>query len=164
MGNNIRIIDTDFDRTYELLFNKLINEYSRPNTVPVFQKLYAYSLLAEIIKRRRKQEIITRFNESDIYRGIKYLESDIKQSKSIKELAEMCNMSLSTFERRFKLYSGMTPVDYRLTKRLDRAEALFKTGAMTLDRIAEELNFCDGAYLSKVFKNKKGYSLSSLRA
>ena len=95
--------------------------------------------------------------------GLYNLITDIEQSKSIEEIAHMCNMSLSSFERRFKAYSGMSPVEYRLSKKLDRAEIMLKTGSMTLERIAEELNFYDGAYLCRIFKKKKGYSPSSFR-
>lgn len=162
-GQGVSIIDTDADGSYEMLFGKLIKEFSRPNQSPVFQKACAYSLFSEVIKRTRKQQIISATSDFDIYPGIKYLESNIEQSKSIEEIAQMCNMSISSFERRFKAYSGMSPVEYRLSKKLDRAEIMLKAGGMTLERIAEELNFYDGAYLCRVFKKKKGYSPSSFR-
>ncbi|MBQ2286993.1 MAG: helix-turn-helix transcriptional regulator [Clostridia bacterium] len=163
LGDGVSIIDSDSDGAYEMLFGKLIKEFSRPNRSPVFQKACAYSLFSLVIKRARKQQLISGSSDFDIYPGIKYLESDIEQSKSIEEIAHMCNMSLSSFERRFKAYSGMSPVEYRLSKKLDRAEIMLKTGSMTLERIAEELNFYDGAYLCRIFKKKKGYSPSSFR-
>ncbi len=163
LGDGVRIIDMDDDGTYTMLFNQLIQEFMRPNTSPIFQKKQAYSLLAQVIGRARKQHVLAQVTDAELYRGIRYLESDVVQDKSIGEIAEMCNMSLSTFERRFKAYSGMTPLEYRLSKRLDRAEIMFKTEEMTVDRIAEELNFYDASYLCKTFKRKKGYTLASLK-
>lgn len=163
LGDGVRLIDIDDDGTYVILFNQLIQEFIRPSTSPVFQKKQAYSLLAQVIGRKRKQHVLEQVTDTDLYRGIRYLESDVTQDKSIREIAEMCNMSLSTFERRFKAYSGKTPIEYRLSKRLDRAEAMLKTEEMTVERIAEELNFYDASYLCKTFKQKKGYTLASLK-
>ncbi len=163
LGDGVRIIDMDDDGTYTMLFNQLIQEFIRPNTSPIFQKKQAYSLLAQVIGRARKQHVLAQVTDTELYRGIQYLESNIVQDKSVAEIAEMCNMSMSTFERRFKAYSGMTPIEYRLSKRLDRAEVMLKTEEMTVDRIAEELDFYDASYLCKIFKRKKGYTLASLK-
>lgn len=162
-GDGVTLITAGDSNVYKLLMEKLINEFSRPQQFPVETKICAYSLLAEVIKRHRRQDIIKNTVSEDIYKGIKYLEDDINQNKSISEIAQMCHMSLSSFEKQFKIYSGVTPTEYRINKKLERAEVMLRSGTMTINQIAEHLGFYDGAYLCKLFKKKRGISPIAFR-
>ncbi len=95
-------------------------------------------------------------NTPDIFNAIHALECAPHINYKNEQLADFCYMSISTFLRKFKTYSGgMTPLQYRNNVRITRAEELINT-SLTLDEIAVRLGFYDGAHLCKVYKKMKG--------
>ena len=93
---------------------------------------------------------------STIHEGIKYIETDTEQSKSIAEIAKMCHVSESYFRTLFKKYSGLSPTDYRISKKIERAKELIANSTMTITEVAYELNFKNVHYFSRLFKTKVG--------
>lgn len=162
-GEGVNIIDVGDKELYKLLFEKLYHEFSRPQQFLTATKICAYSLIGELIKRYKHQGVLTNRVGEGIYSGIRYLEDDVNQDKGIAEIAKMCHMSLSSFEKQFKQYSGVTPTEYRINRRLDRAELMLKSSTMTVNQIAEELGFFDGAHLCRLFKKKRGISPLKLK-
>lgn len=93
---------------------------------------------------------------SNILKGIQYIENDIEQNKSVAEIAKMCNVSTSYFRSSFKKYSGQSPIDYRINKKMERAKLLLENSKMTVSEVAIELSFKNVYYFSRLFKNKVG--------
>ena len=60
-------------------------------------------------------------------------------------LAEAGHVSLSTAERLFREYIGLTPLKYITEKRFDKARALLKSGK-NVTEAALESGFCDSSY------------------
>ncbi len=160
IGQEVRILDPEKPELCRMLFESLLREGLRPRPFPAALQGQAYALLAEVIQTHHRRELS---RTEGLSAGIRYLENDIAQQKSIEEIAGMCHMSLSSFEKQFKTYSGRTPRDYRLERRLERAELLLQNSTMPIHRIAEELGFYDAAAFCKLFKKKKGLSPSDLR-
>lgn len=76
-------------------------------------------------------------------------------SFSIDTLAEMMNMSRSSFYRKIKALTGMTPVDYMRNARLDYAAKLLANGERITD-VALVAGFTSSSYFAKCFKAKFG--------
>ena len=85
------------------------------------------------------------------------------QEKSVDEIAQMCNVSVNYFERLFKEYSGMTPTKYRIAGKVSRAKLILETSSLSIEEIAEELNFSDSAYFCRCFKSNVGMTPSQYR-
>lgn len=115
-----------------------------------------YTLLEELFSEK------VGFSEryGDISDAINLIEKHPENNSSVKELADICHMSESTFMRKFKDYSGgVTPIKYRNNIRLMMAEEL--SASLSLGEIAEKLGFYDGAHLCKIYKQTKGYTLKN---
>lgn len=69
----------------------------------------------------------------------------------VSELAALSNMSLSTFERRFKKYLGTSPAQYIKNVRVQEACFMLREGHSIQD-VAYSTGFCDQSYFSKEFK------------
>ena len=113
-----------------------------------------YSLLEELFSEK------VDFNEryGDISEAVKLIENHPGDNVSVKEMADLCHMSESTFMRKFKDYSGgVTPIKYRNNIRLMMAEEL--SASLSVNEIADVLGFYDAAHLCKIFKQTKGYAL-----
>ena len=74
---------------------------------------------------------------------------------SIDELAEQMNMSRSSFYRKIKALTDMTPVDYMKTQRLERAAALLRQG-QRITEVADQVGFTSSSYFAKCFRAKYG--------
>ena len=72
------------------------------------------------------------------------------------ELAKLCQMSLSTFNRTFKKEFDTTPLQYITSKRLKKAENLLKNSEMTISQIAFETGYNDPQYFTRIFKKNIG--------
>ena len=137
------------------LLSKLIAEMSKPLVIPALVKILSYELLNSVLREYSCIELF----ESEyraISKGIEYMNSDIKQEKSIEEIAQMCFVSVNYFERLFKKYSGMTPVKYRLHQKIERSKSLLESRQLTIEQIAAELNFYDSSHFCRSFSAVTG--------
>lgn len=74
---------------------------------------------------------------------------------SIDILAEQMNMSRSSFYRKIKALTDLTPVDYMKTQRLERAAQLLRQG-QRITEVADQVGFTSSSYFAKCFRAKYG--------
>ncbi|MBQ2968481.1 MAG: helix-turn-helix transcriptional regulator [Clostridia bacterium] len=98
-----------------------------------------------------------------IVKGIEYMERDPDQDLSIAEVAAMCPASTSCFNRLFKEYSGMTPIEYRYAKKIEQAKALLALDEENVKSIAYALKFETPSYFCRMFKKKTGMTPKAYR-
>jgi len=82
----------------------------------------------------------------------------------IEELAKLCQMSLSTFNREFKKEFNSTPLKYITAKKLKKAENLLMIEELTISEIAFEVGFNDPQYFTRTFKKKYGITPTLFRS
>lgn len=144
---------------YKDLFTDLIHEFSKPAFSPARARAKAYMLFAALgdegLRRTSKFSLISK--------AISYLEQDPYQTRGISELADMCNVSVNYLEKLFKEYSGLTPNEYRLQKKIAKAKQLLSNGTLTIAEVSDNLNFDDVAYFCKIFKKKCGLTPTQYR-
>ncbi len=74
---------------------------------------------------------------------------------SIDTLAEQLNMSRSSFYRKIKALTGITPTDYLKTARMNQAARLLREG-MRSSEVSERVGFTSSSYFAKCFKAQFG--------
>lgn len=160
--DNAIVLSLENHSTYKLFYERMINELSKPYIIPTALKIFAYQLLSSVLSEYSNIHYAnTEFKT--ILKGIEYLENDIKQELSIKEVADMCFVSVNYFERLFKKYSGLTPSQYRIQKKIERSALLLKNYEINLEQISNELNFYDCAHFCRTFKKIMGVSPKEYR-
>ncbi|SHJ72134.1 AraC-type DNA-binding protein [Reichenbachiella agariperforans] len=82
---------------------------------------------------------------------------------SVSQLANLCNMSLSSFKREFEKIFGDSPKNYITQKRLGRAKELLLVSDDSIASIAYQVGFSDPAYFSRLFKKTYAQAPSVLR-
>ena len=82
------------------------------------------------------------------------------ENLSVKEYADRCHMSESHFRKKFKEYTGKSPIQYRNELRFAEARRLYAQGS-TIHDIAEELGFFDAGYFSRLYKQCNGHTLKN---
>lgn len=134
-------------------FRELAALYLKPTTSPLCFKSRMYSLLWHAVSLYNNEEK-TRSG------GIGMLLRHIGESPDISEpeLAALCGMSVPTLIRTVKLYTGMTPKQYILSIRLEKAKKLLSDGIFTAGEIASLLGFSSPSHFGAAFRRGTGMS------
>lgn len=79
------------------------------------------------------------------------------------EIASSINMSYSWFRRMFKKYTGLSPAQYQLQIRIQKAKELLTNSTIPIKEIASILNFTSYDYFISSFKSKTGETPAEFR-
>ena len=113
--------------------------------------------------RYTRLELENPINTNIIKPSLKYLTDDSPAEKSIKEIAGLCNVSIGYFEKLFRQYAGVSPVEYRNLHKINNIKMYLQNTELTLDEICEKIGYCDSGYLCRIFKKKTGMSPKEYR-
>lgn len=81
----------------------------------------------------------------------------------VDDLARRACLSRSQFTRRFRAATGMSPAQYVIRTRLERARQLIQETEMTLGQIAGALGYEDIPFFSRQYKRFLGHAPGALR-
>ena len=85
-----------------------------------------------------------------------HIEEHLAERLDIATLARIARQSPYHFIRVFKRYFEMTPHEYVMIRRLERARSMIEQQNLPLKRIAAECGFCDQSHMSRLFKARFG--------
>ena len=122
-------------------------------------KICARAILLEIlllILRRSPYKMLfssTPFKvNSAIMHIIDEMEKNPEKHYLLNELAKKANMCVSGFTKKFRNMIGLSPTEYLMTLRMEKAEQLLFSSSMTVYDIAEQCGFYDINYFIIVFR------------
>ncbi len=87
-----------------------------------------------------------------------------KEPLTTQELADIAGYNKDYFIEKFKSAFGMTPVQYLIHVRVDKAKELALYAGLNVSQIAERVGYSDVHTFGKMFKKKTGSSLSQFCA
>jgi len=120
-------------------------------------------LLGNIIYVIKNQE----FNGKEVEHKIKHamlrIQEQYNEPVDMEKLANQCNMGYSHFRKMFKKYTGVSPLQYQNSFRLQKAKDLLVDSDKTIKKIALELGFHSEQYFTRFFKKKLGVTPTELR-
>ena len=138
------------------------------------------SLVNDDLLELKIKELILLLVQSKNVNSILELVSDLYSTKTVQlkeviklhlfsnlkleQLAKLCNLSLSTFKRRFKKEFENSPTNYINDKRLEKARELLSITDLPINEVAYEVGFQDSLYFTRLFKKKIGIPPSIYRA
>lgn len=160
-SDKVCIVSANRPAQYKQLIYTLLNVF-KDNSSPL--PIYSAALnFFNIVSSNCKIEENNNTDVSIIRKSIKYLEELSVSSKSIKQIANECNVSIGYYERLFRSYSGVSPMEYRNIHRINMIKMLLQHTQTTLDEIANKMGYCDSGYLCRIFKNKTGMTPKEYR-
>lgn len=158
LSKDIRVFDNQ-DSSYSYLFQDIFR-YSKSVSCPGGMKGGVYTILSRLSQQRRYERMRSK-KYMVISKGIEYLENDDTLELSIHDIAAMCNVSEVYFRRLFFAYAGVTPVQYKIDRKIEMAITLLKYEDMSVADVAEQLGFSDSTHLINTFKKKTGMTPTS---
>ena len=118
-----------------------------------------YRLLAWLALRRSAHVP----KPSQLPQLLKVLEQDLERRVSIAELCELTGLNKATLTRMVKRNIGMTPIQYRAQRRIERSIYFLQTPGMSVKEIAYRLGYCNQFYFSEEFKRITGRTPTEYR-
>ncbi|HEY9621513.1 MAG TPA: AraC family transcriptional regulator [Crinalium sp.] len=103
-------------------------------------------------------------SERQILQVVEYINEYLDQDIKLTDLASLLAISESHFSHRFKQSIGITPYQYLLQQRIERAKQLLKQGDYSIADIALMCGFNSHSHLSKQFRELTGMTPRTYRA
>lgn len=69
-------------------------------------------------------------------------------------MAKLSGLAERSFQRRFKRATGMTPLEYVHTLRIEEAKQLLESGDAPVEAVAGEVGYDDAAFFSRLFRRQ----------
>ena len=158
MGSG-RIFHVGTSHTIHQLFHKL--EYEFLLKKPFFND-YCSSIIYEFLsicgRKLETKMSKTAVPDNRILDICKLMVDDFSQWKPIKYYASQCNLSESRFSHIFKIQTGVTPQEYIMSLRINKAKTLLSETALPISTISDMLGFNTHNYFIRVFKKHTGLS------
>ena len=97
----------------------------------------------------------------DLSKIISYIDQHYHQKIKLETLAEIFGLSISQFERKFKTFTGVSPMIYIVKVRLAAVAHGLHNSDKTIGQLALEHGFYDHSQLSRTFKEH--YQMSPMQ-
>lgn len=127
---------------------------------------HAAALLLRALERRRAPHPAGQGAEqgSDpIARAHNLMRDRCAEPLTVADLAEAVGLAPSRFHELFRARTGTTPARFLNDLRLDRAEALLRSGDLPLAEVAQAVGFSDQSALTRSLKRRRGVTPGALR-
>ena len=134
---------------------KLLYEYEQEYlTVANF-----YTLL-QTMKNCRKEQQKPKVQLQQYYvdQIKRYMEHRFAEDVKVSELAEHCGLNRSYMTKFFTENTGISPKEYLMQYRMDKAKDLLRKEEMPVSNVAYAIGYSDPLAFSKMFKKREGMS------
>ena len=120
-------------------------------------------MLSKILSVVRNQEFAGKTIERTIRKACLYFRENLNANVNIEQVATDLNVGYSYFRQMFRKYTGISPTQYHLSLRIQKAKDLLVSTDQSFKEIAIDLGFESYFYFSRIFKDKTGKSPMEFR-
>jgi len=146
------------------LYNSIIEntKQEKPGYQPLISGMVIHLLgyCHSIIKHR---EVESSEEEIVIHKARLLFRSKINNAYSPEQAAQELNVGYSWFRKQFKSYTGLSPGQYYIQLKIEKAKELLTNSNMSVKEISIAINFDSNFYFSKIFKEKTGFNPTEYR-
>lgn len=153
-----------FQESMLQLFHLIIEKTKQEN--PGYQPLIAgaaLQLMGSIHYQVRQQTAGNKDKEALMNQARLLFRSNISAHYSPEQAAEELQVGYSWFRKEFKKYTGLSPFQYYIQLKIEKARELLNDPAVSVKEIAYDLKFDSSFYFSRLFKEKTGFTPTEYR-
>lgn len=111
---------------------------------------------ATLASSQEQVPFLSAFSDQRINQVMAAIHANPSENWSVETLGQLVNMSRSSFSNRFTELAKMTPLQYVIFVRLQKASRLLTETAMPLIKVAEDIGYHSEAAFSQAFKKQFG--------
>ena len=138
----------DLERYFDTLYNFVKSSEDEERCSDII-----YRLLIKLISHHSKNS--DKFKINDV---LYYISENYASNLTVKELANISNLSRCYFSSIFKNSTGFSPYEYILNFRIHTAEQLLCSTMQSVEEIGTKCGFSDTSSFIRAFKKQKGIS------
>ncbi len=94
---------------------------------------------------------------------VEFIDENLDKDLNLTTLASLVRLSQYHFSRAFKRSTNLSPHQYVIQKRVERAKYLLKQSNFTINEIAIECGFANPSHFAKYFRKQAGIAPSEFR-
>ncbi|MGH8446903.1 MAG: helix-turn-helix domain-containing protein [Solimonas sp.] len=99
-----------------------------------------------------------KLSPQELQRALELIDARLADKLALDELAQLLDLSVATFCRRFKRTVGLPPYQYVLRTRIERAKSRLAKRECSVSEVAQSLGFYDQSQFSNAFRRFVGLS------
>lgn len=126
----------------------------------VSNNLYCIWLFEVMDYYFRKKSIISYPILENVY---KYIDKNIKENISLKDVVEKCNISQGYLSRIFKNEYNLTVLNYIHLKKISLSKLMFLNHNLSISEVSFNLGYKESSYFCKVFKKYEGKTVDEFK-
>lgn len=151
---------TTYDNT-----NSLASYVRRYNEMPLFQKMQVRSSLLMLFSRFVEKAVPKPWTQDDrLMKVLTYINNNLYDDIDIDTLADVACMSKSYFIRYFKSGFSTSPLQFINRKKMECAQLMLITEAMSVKEVAYAIGFNNENYFTRLFRKLTGHTPKEYRA
>ena len=148
-------------RIWEEMYENLSRGYSPENLMNT--NLCLYHLIATFVFSQQQNQNSSYPEKAIIRETIDYMKNNLDKTIRIEDFADLNKYSVSHFSKLFRLTTGMSPIEYFIHLKMQKACQLLYTEDSRVKQIAALLGYDDPYYFSRLFKKYMNTSPETYR-
>lgn len=126
------------------------------------------TLLLHLIRRHSDRAVPSRrgryfISEPRVARAVEFIQANLSQALSLAQIASEADLNTSQFCNVFKNVMSLTPHQYVLRQRVEKALTLLKETSLPVSEIALQTGFADQSHLTRVLRQHRGVTPRQVR-
>jgi len=101
--------------------------------------------------------------DGTIARCQEWIAQHYNEDAPVNAMTELSGLSERSFKRRFARATGMNPIEYVQTLRLEEAKQILETTVLPVEAVAQEVGYEDSSYFGRLFRKMVGLTPAQYR-
>ncbi len=158
------ILNIGYSVGIENCYQEMIRETEQERTgFQILISSIVLHLLGSVIYKHNNKQYESNAVVEKINHARKVMKENVDGSITLEDIASDLNLSYTWFRRTFKEYTGISPAQYQLQMKLNRAKELLTNSNLNISEIAYELGFDSASHFCTFFKSREKVTASEYR-
>ena len=154
----------DLKNTFEMYFSLLIQELQTKSFYYDEISRSLVKIILNLILRLFAQKDAENFKTNEFYLcARKFIDENFQSIESIEDICKSVYISRYYLTHLFKEYSGISPVQYIISKRMEKAKQLLSDTSLSVHEIAELTGYTEETSFLRTFKKTENMTPSEFR-
>lgn len=140
--------------SHKEMFNELVVEY--------LLRILIMNVIRRTVTNLRLYEGNPNINKDCLFIE-NYINTHFRENITLDRLADLTFLNKYYISHEFKKYSGYSPIDFLLNKRLTESKKLLSSTDISINQVSSIVGFTNSSYFSQYFKKNIGCSPSAYR-